>query len=204
VGKGIGGHHKRVLQPRYHASQDTETWLTPPWILEALGPFDLDPCTPEKMPWKTAKRRYTPKEDGLAQPWKGRVWCNPPYGRAAPAWIKKMAEHNNGILMIFARTETEMFQKWVWPMAEAILFMAGRVNFHMPDGSVRGNSGGPSVLIAYGENNLDPLWNCGIPGTVILLAHAVHHAGRCTTVNPARRRRKKNHEVQTTLDMSED
>jgi hypothetical protein len=187
VSKGIGGHHKRILQPRYHATQDSETWLTPPWILDALGPFDLDPCTPVKMPWKTAAKRYTPEDDGLSQPWEGRVWCNPPYGRAAVSWLKKMSDHNNGILMIFARCETEMFHKYVWPMAEAILFMRGRVSFFAPDGSVRGNSGGPSCLIAYGESNLDSLWNCGIPGTVILLAHSVHHPGRCTKHNPIRK-----------------
>ena len=30
------------------------TWLTPPAWIEALGPFDMDPCCPPVMPWPTA------------------------------------------------------------------------------------------------------------------------------------------------------
>lgn len=206
MGRGIGGHHKRraVLRPRYHATEDKETWLTPPWIIEALGPFDLDPCTPVKMPWKTAARRYTPEDDGLAKPWKGRVWCNPPYGRACAAWLKKMAEHDNGICLIFARTETEMWHRWIWPYAEAILFLRGRIDFYMPDGSKRGNAGGPSCLVAYGEKNLHPLWDSGIPGTSILLAHSKHNSGRCTRPDPIQAAKEAAAQDQTTLNFSED
>jgi hypothetical protein len=28
----------------------TDTWLTPPEMIELLGPFDTDPCVPEGMP----------------------------------------------------------------------------------------------------------------------------------------------------------
>lgn len=55
-----------------------DEWLTPPEILRALGEFDLDPCAPVVRPWETAARHYTVQDDGLALPWEGRVWCNPP------------------------------------------------------------------------------------------------------------------------------
>ena len=32
----------------------SEVWITPPWILRALGPFDLDPCAADQQPWPTA------------------------------------------------------------------------------------------------------------------------------------------------------
>lgn len=72
---GIGSHVDRS------AHTSTDEWLTPPAIIDALGPFDLDPASPIERPWPTAARHYTIEDDGLAQPWAGMVWCNPPYGR---------------------------------------------------------------------------------------------------------------------------
>ena len=155
--KGIGGRH--LPQSR------TNEWLTPPWILKQLGIFDLDPCSPIKRPWKTAKKHYTIKNDGLKKPWFGRVWCNPPYGKETENWLKKMSEYGNGIALIFARTETKMFFNYVWEKASAILFIKGRLTFFDTNGNPgRGNSGGPSCLIAYGEENSKILEKCLIPG----------------------------------------
>ena len=34
-----------------------KTWLTPKWIIDVLGAFDIDPCCPDgEMPWRTADR----------------------------------------------------------------------------------------------------------------------------------------------------
>ena len=98
---GIGSHQS--------ASMKNDEWLTPPHILQALGEFDLDPCAPIVRPWETAKNHFTINDDGLKQKWFGRVWCNPPYGLEAAIWLNKLAEHGNGIALIFARTETKMF-----------------------------------------------------------------------------------------------
>lgn len=43
----------------------SDTYLTDPELLKILGPFDTDPCTPEDMPWRTAEKMWTEKEDGL-------------------------------------------------------------------------------------------------------------------------------------------
>ncbi|HUZ23794.1 MAG TPA: hypothetical protein VMV07_08510 [Streptosporangiaceae bacterium] len=32
---------------------------------------------------------YTAADDGLAQPWKGRVWLNPPYGHVIGQWMAR-------------------------------------------------------------------------------------------------------------------
>ena len=87
-------------------------------------------------------------------PWHGLVWLNPPYGREAGAWLNRLALHGAGIALVFARTETRSFFDNVWPHAQGLLFLRGRLTFHRPDGSAspKGyNSGGPSVLIAYGH-----------------------------------------------------
>jgi len=133
----------------------THVWLTPPEIKDPLGPFDLDPCAaPEPRPWPTARYHITLPDNGLDAVWFGRVWLNPPYGAHASAWIEKLAAHNNGIALLFARTETRMFRDHVWSKAAGLLFLDGRPHFHHPDGTrAKGNSGGPLVLIAYGAAN---------------------------------------------------
>lgn len=160
--KGIGGH----TLPN---NGQYDTWLTPPEIVTALGPFDLDPCAaPWPRPWDTATVHVVPPMDGLALPWVGRVWLNPPYGDKLCAWLEKMARHGSGIALTFARTETEAWQRWVWPWAKAVLFLAGRIHFRLPDGTrAAGNAGGPSALIAYSEYDVLMLLQSGIPGAVV-------------------------------------
>jgi hypothetical protein len=159
---GIGSHQS--------AKMLKDEWLTPPEILAALGPFDLDPCAPINRPWKMAKKHYTIEDSGLMQPWHGRVWLNPPYGSQTGVWLQRLADHGNGIALIFARTETDMFFQYVWPKADAILFIQGRLYFHHVDGErAKANSGAPSVLIAYGSNNVQSLKDSNIKGALICL-----------------------------------
>jgi hypothetical protein len=153
-----------------NANVTTTTWLTPPHILKALGEFDLDPCSPLNRPWDTAKHHYTIDDDGLIQPWLGRVWCNPPYGREMIPFLEKMVLHSGGgIVLIFARTETKAFFDYVWDRADAILFLKGRLQFHYPDGRKGESAGSPSVLIAYGKQEAEVLRTCGLPGKFISL-----------------------------------
>lgn len=137
------------------AAMKSDTWLTPPEWIEVLGPFDLDPCCPPVMPWPTAAKMLTEREDGLATPWAGRVWLNPPFGVEWPSWVEKLADHGNGIALIPARTETKDFYKYVWERADAICFVQGRPHFHRADGTRAAfNSGAPIALIAYGRENI--------------------------------------------------
>ena len=140
------------------ARMKTDEWLTPPEILKELGEFDLDPCSPIHRPWDTAKVHYTIEDDGLSKEWFGRVWLNPPYGNMAAKWLDKLAVHGNGIALIFARTETKMFFDHVWDKANALLFFRGRLFFHHVTGEKASqNAGAPSVLVAYGEENVRTL-----------------------------------------------
>jgi hypothetical protein len=98
------------------------------------------------------------------------VWCNPPYGTQTESWLNRMAMHNNGIALIFARTETRMFFKYVWPFAKSILFIKGRLFFCDVEGnSAKANSGAPSVLIAYGSEADQRLIRSKISGKYIKL-----------------------------------
>lgn len=53
------------------SANTTDEWYTPIEIVNALGSFDLDPCSPTHRLWDTAKRHITPEEDGLKTPWGG-------------------------------------------------------------------------------------------------------------------------------------
>lgn len=135
----IGGHEK----PN---KGNTDTWLTPPWLLDRLGSFDLDPCPPNG-------------ENGLKIDWIGRVWLNPPYSKNA-FFMEKMAKHKNGIALVFARTETKWFQNYVFPYAYSILFFNKRLKFYKEDlTEAKGNAGAPSVLIAYTKEDHSYLKN---------------------------------------------
>lgn len=144
------------IAPPCHTRREstTDSWITPKSIIDDLGPFDLDPCACIPQPWPCAKKSFTEIDDGLMQKWEGFVWCNPPYGKLTDAWLNRMALHNNGIALVFARTETRSFFRNVWGKASSIVFVEGRITFHQPCGKRSrsgGNSGGPSVLIGYGS-----------------------------------------------------
>src|SRR5215510_5491819 len=76
----------------YHRSQKTE-WETPQWFFDQLHAefgFTLDVCA---SPLNAKCSRYfTRDQDGLAQPWEGVCWCNPPYGRHIGRWLAKARE----------------------------------------------------------------------------------------------------------------
>jgi hypothetical protein len=151
------------IPPPAHTRREgvtTDSWITPKWLLDRLGDFVLDPCACDPQPWPTAKVMVTERENGLLMMWAGFVWCNPPYGDELAVWLNRMALHNDGIALVFARTDTRAFQQNVFPFATGLLFLRGRLTFHRPDGSMPPmghNSGGPSVLIAYGAEGLQRL-----------------------------------------------
>lgn len=169
---GIGGHHQ--------TKGKSDSWITPQPVIAALGgfaSFNLDPCASTPQPWPCARHAFSMADNGLLQSWAGRVWLNPPYSAPAP-WLARLGAHGQGTALIFARTETDAFARWVWAVASGILFLRGRLCFHRPDGSLPqrksasggpANSGAPSVLIAYGTDDLDRLAFCGLPGQFLAL-----------------------------------
>ena len=135
-------------------SSGKDEWLTPPELIKALGPFDLDPCGPVKYPFTfegQPKKIYTCFDDGLGKVWDGFVWLNPPYSTAGK-WFGKLAGHPpGGVALIFARTETSAFHEHVWGKASALFFFKGRLKFYHASGRIGEASPAPSVLVAYGD-----------------------------------------------------
>ena len=174
-------------------------WYTPRWIFEALKvKFDLDPCHPyPAIDWVPCAQSFNIHDDGLGSPWPpgAFVWMNPPYGDPEHPckknctkkrcikrghhnelyrpgmidWMKKMAEHNNGIALVFARTDTEWFHKYVSNAATAVLFLEGRVKFVDCNHNEAGTPGCGSMLVAYGEKAALTLATSDVRGCYVRL-----------------------------------
>lgn len=182
---------------------ESKEWYTPLYLFEGLGvSFDLDPCSPgpDKVPWVPATKHFTASDNGLKQPWKTSefVFINPPYGEDTPKWMEKLALHGNGIALVFNRSETEWFQRYV-PKADVVLFISGRVNFipawladrywsgecMTKDGRLKwpkimpviegeqkkkSGSGAGNILVGYGEKAYDALIQADGLGSVFFPA----------------------------------
>ncbi len=143
---------------------ETSEWYTPPAIFNALGlRFDLDPCSPGPGHWVPARKIFTQAEDGLAQPWSGLVFCNPPFGgrNGHVPWMRWFFEHANGILITRSYTSSRWWHEEM-PRAQMVLFPAGKTKFIRPDGSIGGAPGHGVVLIGMGAVACKALQTSGL------------------------------------------
>ena len=142
---------------------DKDTTLTPLWIINAIGEFDLDPCG--FIGHNTAKKLICLPKNGLTENWNGRIWLNPPYSNPKP-FLERMVEHNNGVALVLASVETEWFFNLIWNKASGIFFLKGRPKFLRKDKSevqlMRS-----TVLVSYGENCKELLKNCKLDGKYV-------------------------------------
>lgn len=159
-------------------TSNNDEWLTPPEMVRSLGIFDLDPCQPVLPPFVHAAKGFNIQHDGLKQPWEGRVWCNPPYGRETFKWLEKLRLHGNGIALIFARTETKGFHSEIWGKADAVFFFKGRIKFYYIDGREGNSANAPSCLVCYGEDNIKAVMDSGLSGKLIVLKNKQVHRSK--------------------------
>ena len=89
-------------------SSNSNEWTTPQNFYDELNKefhFTLDPCSTTEN--HKCKKYFTKKENGLLQSWKNEiVFCNPPYGRELPNWVKKAYEEN-GFKFVEEKTKGE-------------------------------------------------------------------------------------------------
>lgn len=132
----------------------SDDWYTPPEIFGALGlTFDLDPCSPGDTHWVPARCCYTKDDDGLMQPWSGRVFVNPPFGGRYGhlPWLSRFLDHGNGVAIVRAYTSSDWWHYTLVPRAQGLLFPKGKTKFIRPDGSIGKAPGHGVVLIGMGE-----------------------------------------------------
>lgn len=80
-----------------------------------------------------------------------------------------MAEHNNGIALLFNRCDSGLFQEVIFPKASAMKILRKRIRFYRPDGTQGGSPGCGSILFAFGRENAEALRRCPLQGVFIEL-----------------------------------
>jgi hypothetical protein len=158
--------HQHVNQSSYGVEFYTLADIIEP-ARQVLGAIDLDPASSEIANQTVrAARIYTEADDGLAQPWAGRVWMNHPWGAKENACAKnckkKRCEKRGGHLTkAFAGNAAwvdKLHQSYVSGQVSAALcityastseawyktlkahypacYLDGRTGFRHPDGTV--------------------------------------------------------------------
>lgn len=145
-----------ATDPQSHQSENT--WFTPRHLIDALGPFDLDPCTVSFRPFDTAKKHI--ERDlggcGLAESWEGLdVWLNPPYGKEIMPFIRKFIFYKKGVTLIFARMGSVQVQDLLNAGAYGFC-LRKMVKFIRKDGTPSGdNAGADSIIFFFDEKYLE-------------------------------------------------
>lgn len=151
--------HSASRQRLVQRQDERQDYETPPELFLSLsqefGPFDVDVCAkPINAKLPTFYGPGSPlgswAQDGLAAPWVGKCWMNPPYGRATPAWVKKASEAKALVVCLLpARTDTRWFHDYVLPRAKTVRFLRGRPEFWI-DGKPTGQGGKfPSMVVVF-------------------------------------------------------
>jgi hypothetical protein len=147
----------------------TNEWYTPEYIFDALKEtFDTDVSPARYAKGFVPAYNYL-DGDGLMEHWNGFVWMNPPFGgrNGLIPWMEKFFNHGNGIALTPDRTSAEWWQVCA-KRADAILFIAPKVKFVRPDGSLGKSPSNGTTLFASGKRGADSLLQAGCLGLILL------------------------------------
>lgn len=128
-----------------------QDWRTPDRLFDMLDRefgFTVDVASSDEN--CKVDKHYTKQNSGLLKSWSGQVaWCNPPYDDVA-TWMRKCAEESDSadvVALVFARTSTRWFHRWVLPVAHEVRFIVGRVSFFR--GGKTGPAPAPSMVVVW-------------------------------------------------------
>lgn len=149
--------------PLFGAEQEVATsddYYTPAWLFEDMGiRFDVDVAAPlGGVAWVPADRFFTQADDGLSQPWEGRVWMNPPFSRYT-VWAHRFIEHGNGIALGSVGVNTA-WGSLLWEGSDGICLLPQDMQFRRPGGG----DARPmyrSALFAFGDECVEAIGRVG-------------------------------------------
>ncbi len=142
--------------PQALLSHESTEHYTPQYILDAviacMGVIDLDPASNSRdIPNVPAEKHYTSQDNGLVQPWAGRVFLNPPFGPGVERWFSKLyLERSAGrtteaIVLWKSATETAAW-KTLTAISCRVCFPSARIRFVGPQGNESGPTFSPALF----------------------------------------------------------
>lgn len=139
-------------------AQTNDDWYTPQWIFDTLGlQFDIDVAAPPGgIPWIPAHRHFTKEDDGLNQPWHGKVWMNPPFSKMTP-WALRFLEHRDGVALL-PMARSRWFAK-LWDSDAVIAALPDDLKF-MKEGKPMSMSF-PALLVAFTDECVEAVSRIG-------------------------------------------
>ena len=142
--------NQEALFPMPQEGRTSDDYWTPKWIFDALGvQFDLDvACPPEGPAHTPAHYWYTQETDGLAKPWFGNVWMNPPFSKTNN-WAYRFIEHKNGICLV-PMGKTKWFAR-LWEESDAVMSLPPNLKFDQGTIFIQ------TCLFAFGVENVEAM-----------------------------------------------
>jgi site-specific DNA-methyltransferase (adenine-specific) len=144
-----------------HFSSRSDEWETPADLFAELDrafSFTLDPCATVEN--AKCPHYFTREQNGLVQPWTGRVFLNPPYGRRITPWLRKAWESVQSgqvelvVCLVPSRTDTAWWHDYCERGERT--FLPGRLRF----GNAKSGAPFPSVLVVFRQepapDEMDP------------------------------------------------
>jgi hypothetical protein len=144
----LAGTSGFILPP--DADPDRDCWCTPKWLTDLLPLVDLDPCSnPRSTVISKVNYSREANQDGLALPWSGSVFCNPPYSDVWPWSMKALSEHLaiTGIGWLVNADPSTAWWRSITRRCNHVLLFHKRVQFTPPPGVEPSTNNKPQALL---------------------------------------------------------
>lgn len=135
-----------------HPIEGSDGWCTPKWLAEALGAFDLDPCSNARSHMIAPLTcgmgiEFGSRRCGLEFDWRtSKVFCNPPYSDVGP-WAAKLAAHEGPWVALLKLDPTTKWWATLMTASPTVAPFRKRIKFETDTPGPGMTANFPSVLV---------------------------------------------------------